>query len=183
MPAQIAESLGTHARELSKKVEQFNQDPRMKLLLGAAPGHSVPGASSPAKVPRTMAQPDYSMDQPLDVTRDEPPLGCMAKDDFESKETRLGGRFLDSSLGLRSFAACPAVCDSNIRVVLTESKQVWLVSSSADAVHLTSGELFGYGLGAFSQHPTGEAWTTPASSVYRCGEGGAGEADPLHPDG
>ena len=155
----------------------------MKLLLGAAPGHSVPGASSPAKVPRTMAQPDYSMDQPLDVTRDEPPLGCLAKDDFESKETRLGGRFLDSSLGLRSFAACPAVCDSNIRVVLTESKQVWLVSSSADAVHLTSGELFGYGLGAFSQHPTGEAWTTPASSVYRCGEGGAGEADPLHPDG
>ena len=45
--------------------------------------------------------------------------------------------------------------DSKVRVVLSDSNQLWLQCCDSEPIELKAGELFGYGLGTFAPQPTG----------------------------
>ena len=157
-------SLGQHGRELLRQVEQCNADGRMKLLLAGEQASSGAGSTS---APRTMAQPDYSdsgNDKPLDVVEEKPPMATLSKEEFEAQVVWLAFN-AEKHQSLRPYAACPAILDSKVRVVLSESDQLWLQCMSDEAVGLNAGELFGYGLGSFTPQPTGLK-VLPASTFH-----------------
>ena len=80
----MSDALGAGAQAVKKKIQDFNESAKMRLLAGA--GSKTEGGNKKIpNPPRTMAQPGYGdgeNDKPVDISGEAEPLAWKAKDEF-----------------------------------------------------------------------------------------------------
>ena len=89
----MVDALGAGAQAVKRKISDFNESAKMRLLAGAGSKAEPGSGKKPPTQPRTMAQPDFGdgeNDKPIDVMGEATPLASKAKDEFETSVVHLG---------------------------------------------------------------------------------------------